>query len=43
MRPDVPVDQIDAIHAAVDFGKMELERVRGLILAPQQPPRPWMR
>ena len=43
MRPDVPVDQIDAIHAAGGFGKMELERARGLILALQQPPRPWMR
>jgi len=43
MRPDVPVDQIDAIHAAGGFGKMDLERARGLILALQQPPRPWMR
>jgi catechol 2,3-dioxygenase-like lactoylglutathione lyase family enzyme len=43
MRPDVPVDQIDAIHAAGGFGKMELERARGLILALQQRPRRWMR
>ena len=43
MRPDVPVDQIDAIHKAGGFGEMELEHARGLILALQQQPRPWMR
>jgi Glyoxalase/Bleomycin resistance protein/Dioxygenase superfamily len=43
MRPDIPVDQIEAIHAAGGFGEMELERVRGLILALQRQPRPWMR
>ncbi len=43
MRPDVPLDQIDAIHAAGGFGEMKLERARGLILALQQQPRPWMR
>ncbi len=43
MRPDVPLDQIDAIHAAGGFGDMELERARALITAMQVQPRPWMR
>jgi hypothetical protein len=43
MRPDVPLDQIDAMHAAGGFGDMELERARALILALQRQPRPWMR
>jgi hypothetical protein len=43
LRPDLPLDQIEQIHAAGGFGAMELSQVRGLMQALSIQPRPWMR
>ena len=43
LRPDLPLDQIEKIHAAGGFGAMELSQVRGLMQALSIQPRPWMR
>ncbi len=43
MRPDLPPEAIDDVHAAGGFGGMPLEQVRHLMAAMQAPPRPWLR
>ncbi len=43
MRPDVPPEAIESIHAGGGFGAMGLERVRQFLQAMSIPPRPWMR
>ena len=43
LRPDLPLDQIEQIHAAGGFGGMELSQVKGLMQALSIQPRPWMR
>jgi hypothetical protein len=43
LRPDLPLDQIEQIHAAGGFGAIELADVRGLMQALSIQPRPWMR
>jgi Glyoxalase/Bleomycin resistance protein/Dioxygenase superfamily len=43
MRPEVPLDQIEHIHASGGFGSMELSQVRGLMEALSIKPRHWMR
>ena len=43
MRPDVPYEALEEIHAAGGFGEMPLEKVQRLIKAMQLQPRPWMR
>jgi len=43
LRPEVPLDQIENIHAAGGFGPMGLSEARGLMQALSIQPRPWMR
>ena len=43
MRPDLPLDQIEQIHAAGGFGAIDLAHVKGLMQALSVQPRPWMR
>jgi len=43
LRPDLPLEQIEQIHAAGGFGQIDLEDVRGLMQALSIRPRPWMR
>jgi catechol 2,3-dioxygenase-like lactoylglutathione lyase family enzyme len=43
VRPDVPLEKIDQIHAAGGFGTLPLEKARQLFAALQVPPRPWLR
>ena len=43
LRPDVPLDKVEQMHAAGAFGAMELSQVRGLMQALSLQPRPWMR
>ena len=43
MRPDVPLDRLEDLHAAGAFGDLPLEKARDLFTALQVQPRPWMR
>lgn len=43
MRPDVPFEALEEIHATGGFGEMPLDKVQRLIKAMQQQPRPWLR
>jgi catechol 2,3-dioxygenase-like lactoylglutathione lyase family enzyme len=43
MRPDFPLDELDAIHASGAFGGLPLEKARLLFAALDLPPRPWLR
>lgn len=43
MRPDLPMEALDDIHASGAFGDMPLETVRRFMTAMQIAPRPWRR
>ncbi len=43
MRPDVPLDEVDQIHAGGGFSGLALDKARQLFAALDLPPRPWLR
>lgn len=43
MRPDLPLEALEEVHASGAFGAMPLDQVRHLMSAMQAPPRPWLR